>query len=69
MKKAPLASSSDGEEFLSCLGEGYKTYRQESGPFDRFLPHIEARNLKIKALPQAQGNYREYDATDTVNQS
>ncbi len=69
MKQAPVACSADGEEFFSALPRGYKTYEQDSGPFLRFLPHIEARDMKVKALPQAQGNYRPYDETDTVNQS
>lgn len=70
-KQSQIAADVTGEVFFSALPSGYKTYAQDSGPFQRFLPHIEQRNDKLMGLNrgQAQGNYCRYDETDTVNQS
>ncbi len=70
-KDAKVATDVTGEDFFSALPRGYKTYTGEErgGPYVRFLPHIEARDKMLKALPQAQENYRLYDETDTVNLS
>ncbi len=70
MREVKGSTDITGEDFGASLGEGYKAYaKDDGGPFVRFRTHIQDRRGMVKDLPQAQGNYRDYDQTNTVNLS
>ena len=70
-KECPQGTDVTGESFNSAMSTGFKTYKQDSGPFVRFLPHMNQRNTKIMGMAdeQTQGNFERYDGRETVNQS
>ena len=71
MRMVKQGSDITGENFDSAMKKGYKVYQQDSGPFQRFLPHMMQRDDKIMGMndEQGQGNYMPYDDRNTVNQS
>jgi hypothetical protein len=67
MKEVSCCVDVAGEDFSGAIEAGCKTEKNTSGPFRRSLPFIEDRNKRV--LDGGRGNFREYDDTDTVNQS
>ncbi len=66
MKEVNATTDVAGEDFASALEDGCLYSMNTSGPFRRSLPFIEDRNKRV--LDGGRGNFRDYDATDTVNQ-
>lgn len=57
----------DGDNF----DRGFNIYKQDSGPYHRSLDYMAIRNKNLMANQTPSGSrcYREYDSTDTTNQS
>ena len=55
----------DGDNFE----RGFAVLQQDSGPFQRALEHMEARNTKLMgmATPSGSRSYRRYDGKQTIN--
>ena len=68
-KNTDCCTSVDGENFSSALKSGFLRSAKSAEPFQRGLKHIEGRDAKIMRQSGATGDFREYDDTNTVNQS
>lgn len=55
----------DGDNFE----RGFNVYAQDSGPFQRSIQHMEARNTKLMGMETPSGSrvYRRYDGKQTIN--